>query len=98
MFRSKGFVWLANKPGLFFEWGQAGMSLNIGVGGPWVATLKENSIEEQCAEKDIGDRAQNLILIGQHMKQNKDLITEALDHCLVTDDEFEQMFKNKLVH
>lgn len=46
LFRSKGFIWLANRPNLFFEWGQAAQNLRISVGGPWVCTLKEKSLED----------------------------------------------------
>ena len=68
LFRSKGFVWLSNRPNLFFEWSQAAINHNINVGGPWVCTLKETTLEQQCMEQDIGDRSQNLIFIGQEMK------------------------------
>ena len=27
LFRSKGFIWLANTPGVFFEWSQAAINL-----------------------------------------------------------------------
>jgi G3E family GTPase len=39
LFRSKGFVWLSNRPNLFFEWQQAAVQLNVSIGGPWVCTL-----------------------------------------------------------
>jgi G3E family GTPase len=45
LFRSKGFIWLSNRPNLFFEWGQAAVQTNISVGGPWVCTLKGKSLE-----------------------------------------------------
>jgi len=45
LFRSKGFFWLSNRPNLFFEWSQASINNNISVGGPWVCTLKEESLE-----------------------------------------------------
>jgi G3E family GTPase len=56
LFRSKGFLWLSNRPNLFFEWSQASVQNNICVGGPWVCTLKGQSLEEQAHNKDIGDR------------------------------------------
>lgn len=96
LFRSKGFFWLANRPNLFFEWGQAAMNHNISVGGPWVCTLKELPLEVQCQTKDFGDRAQNLIFIGQQMKLYKDAIIEALDKCLVTGEEWSCMMESKM--
>ena len=96
LFRSKGFIWLSNRPNLFFEWSQAAINNNISVGGPWVCTLKEKSLEEQCLEKDIGDRGQNLVFIGQEMKQYKDQITEAMDKCLVTEEEWSEMLKTRM--
>ena len=42
--------------------------MHIGVGGPWVCTMDD----KPKAVGDIGDRAQNLIFIGQNMKDYKD--------------------------
>jgi len=56
LFRSKGFIWLSNRPQLFFEWSQAAINLTISVGGPWVCTVTGKSLEEQAKEQDIGDR------------------------------------------
>ena len=92
LFRSKGFIWLSNRPNLFFEWSQAAINGNLGVGGPWVCTLKE----EPAEEGDIGDRSQNLIFIGQQMKEYKDLMIEELDRCLVTPEEWAEIVKNNL--
>jgi G3E family GTPase len=96
LFRSKGFIWLANRPNLFFEWSQAAQNLNINVGGPWVCTLKEKSLEDQCKDKDFGDRSQNLIFIGQAMGKYREIIIEAIEKCLVTDDEWESMMSTKM--
>jgi len=57
LFRSKGFIWLSNRPQLFFEWSQASINNNISVGGPWVCTLEGKSLEQQCMEQEIGDRS-----------------------------------------
>jgi G3E family GTPase len=97
LFRSKGFLWLSNRPNLFFEWSQAAVNNNICVGGPWVCTLSGKSLALQAQDEDIGDRQINLIFIGQNMKQQKDLIIEELDRCVVTDDEWKEILGNKLV-
>lgn len=65
--RSKGFLWLSNRPELFFEWQEAAISGVFQVGGPWLATLNGGTLEEQAARNDIGDRAQNLVFIGMNM-------------------------------
>ena len=46
---------------------------------------------------EIGDRQQNLIFIGQNMDEYKDKIIEALDKCLVDEDEWNEMMTNGLV-
>ena len=56
LFRSKGFLWLSNRPQLFFEWSQAAVNNNICVGGPWVCTLNDKSLALQAQDEDIGDR------------------------------------------
>lgn len=94
LFRSKGFIWLSNRPQLFFEWSQASVGCNISVGGPWLCTIQGESLKEQAAKGNIGDRAQNLIFIGQNMKQMREQIEAMMDECLVTDGEWEEMCKN----
>ena len=44
LFRSKGFLWLANKPEVFFEWSQASASGNFLIGGPWLVTVNGESL------------------------------------------------------
>jgi len=95
LFRSKGFFWLSNRPNLFFEWSHATVQMNICVGGPWVCTLKGVSLEEQAEFQDIGDRSQNLIFIGQNMKEHKEKIIKSLNYCLVTRKEWKVMVENK---
>ena len=38
--------------------------MSVVVGGPWVCTMSGKSLAQQAREKDIGDRAQNLVFIG----------------------------------
>ena len=40
LFRSKGFLWLSNKPDLFFQMSQAAIDMSVDVGGPWVCTME----------------------------------------------------------
>jgi G3E family GTPase len=96
LFRSKGFIWLSNRPNLFFEWSQAAVQQHISVGGPWVCTLKGKSLENQALDQDIGDRSQNLIFIGQNMKEMRTQIEEEMDRCLVTEQEWKEILQNKL--
>ena len=89
-------MWLSNRPQHFFEWSQASVQMNLSLGGPWVCSMKEKSLEEQAREADIGDRAQNLLFIGEYTKQEQELIINALDSCLVTDEEWKGMLSNSL--
>ena len=57
LLRSKGSIWLSNKPQHFFEWSQASVEQSIGIGGPWVCTLTGISLADQAKNKNIGDRA-----------------------------------------
>jgi hypothetical protein len=66
------------------------------VGGPWVCTLKGKSLENQALDEDIGDRSQNLIFIGQNMKEMRAKIEEEMDRCLVSDQEWNDMLNNGL--
>lgn len=40
------------------------MYTSISIGGPWVCTMTGKSLADQAREKDLGDRAQNLVFIG----------------------------------
>ena len=80
--------------------------MRVQVGGPWVCTmeLKDKPLavgggwNAAMAQPkvDIGDRTQNLVFIGQNMCENKAKIIEQLDYCLVDDNEWAEMCKNKL--
>eukprot|EP00753_Platysulcus_tardus_P004492 PLAT12542.10.p1 GENE.PLAT12542.10~~PLAT12542.10.p1 ORF type:complete len:562 (-),score=274.86 PLAT12542.10:1634-3295(-) len=93
--RSKGFVWLATRNSVYGEWGQAGVLLSIGHGGPFFAALPDDHWPDEpelCKliredfEPEIGDRRQEVVIIGIDLKE--DAITEALNACLVTDEEW----------
>jgi G3E family GTPase len=92
--RSKGFVWLGSRPDLCGEWSQAGAVLRFTVGGPWYASLPDEAWpSEDEARREIlkdfegphGDRRQELVFIGIDMDRGK--IEEALESCLMADDE-----------
>ena len=97
--RSKGFVWLATRNAHNGIWGHAGVQVEIHRGSKWWA---EHGQEGKFwpADKDvrqhvvslwedgIGDRAQELVVIGLHM--DHDAVRAVLDRCLLTEEEFAQ--------
>ena len=94
LLRSKGYFWLATRPEFAGEWSQAGGMARYGFAGMfWKAVPKENwpededylaSIEKQWQEP-FGDMRQELVFIGQGL--DKDAITEALNECLLSEEE-----------
>lgn len=95
--RSKGFLWIADNPEDFFEWSQASISALFTIGGPWkISEAKEKSLEEQAAQRDMGDRAQNLVVIGKNMETWQPQIEAKLDECLVTEEEWQNVLENNL--
>lgn len=83
------------------EWSQAGVMCTLGRGSVWRACIPEGdwtddaeikaAIEEDF-EGEWGDRRQELVFIGQQMKSGggEGRIREALDKCLLTDEEWQQ--------
>ena len=92
LLRSKGFFWLATRPQFAGEWSQAGGIAHYGFAGLfWKAVPKDRwpddpdyleSIKNQWVEP-FGDMRQELVFIGQNL--NEDAITQALDACLLTE-------------
>mgnify|MGYP000247332534 FL=1 len=92
LLRSKGFFWLATRPEFAGEWSQAGGIAHYGFAGLfWKAVPKDRwpddpdyleSIKNQWVEP-FGDMRQELVFIGQNL--NEDAITQALDACLLTE-------------
>lgn len=92
--RSKGFIWLATRSDFVAQWGQAGASCRLEPAGQWLAlTPAEDWVLSPDEHKEIeskwhpqwGDRAQELVVIGQHMNEAE---TRAkLDACLLNDEE-----------
>ena len=94
LIRSKGYFWLATRPQFAGQWSQAGGIARYGFGGMfWKAVPKDNwpddeeylaNIEKQW-EEPFGDMRQELVFIGQNLKQDE--VTRALDDCLLSEEE-----------
>ncbi len=94
LIRSKGYFWLASRPEFAGQWSQAGGIARYGFAGMfWKAVPKENwpqdedylaSIAKQW-EEPFGDMRQELVFIGQGL--DKASITQALDECLLSEEE-----------
>ncbi|WP_019605977.1 zinc metallochaperone GTPase ZigA [Teredinibacter turnerae] len=94
LIRSKGYFWLASRPQFAGQWSQAGGISRFGFAGLfWKAVPKERwpqdedylaSIKKQWVEP-FGDMRQELVFIGQGL--DKDKITQALDECLLSEEE-----------
>ena len=76
IYRSKGFLWLAGRDNQYAEWSQAGVVGELSCGGPWVCMIPEetlgadfedfrNLISENFDSGIIGDRRQELVIIGK---------------------------------
>ncbi len=94
LLRAKGFVWLASRYGMVGMWSQAGMSISFDPGGMWFAMVSQEQWPEdietrQWIEKvwdvDVGDCRQELVFIGIDLDEA--VVREALDFCLLTDEE-----------
>lgn len=92
--RSKGLVWLASRNEIAAQWSQAGNVFSLSPAGYWAAATEpgqwptEDAFEaelEEIWEEPFGDRRIELILIGQHLDQNR--LTRLLDECLLSEAE-----------
>ncbi|MAD12708.1 MAG: GTP-binding protein [Flavobacteriaceae bacterium] len=98
--RSKGLFWLASRPKQALVWGQAGGSLKADSAGVWwssmpygdrmqFAAFVENQKHiESGWDKVFGDRKNEIVFIGQDMKEEQ--IKNELDACLLNDEELEK--------
>ncbi len=103
--RSKGLFWLASRPDMAMNWSQAGGSLRAEKAGVWwcsmpyadriqYAAFVENQKDiESKWNKAFGDRATELVIIGQGM--DNDTITQELHACLCTDAEVKAMWQGQ---
>ena len=94
LIRSKGYFWLATRPEFAGHWSQAGGMARHGFAGMfWKSVPKADWPEDEQYLESIhklwiepfGDMRQELVFIGQGLNQEK--MTEALDHCLLPEDE-----------
>ena len=94
LLRSKGYFWLASRPEFAGQWSQAGGIARYGFGGMFWKAVPESqwptdpeyraSIKSNW-EEPFGDMRQELVFIGQGLDEAR--IRQALDACLLTDDE-----------
>ena len=93
LIRSKGYFWLATRPQFWGSWSQAGGIARYGFAGMfWKAVPKESWPQDEDSINIIkenwwsfGDMRQELVFIGQGL--DKEQITNALDACLLSDDD-----------
>ena len=93
--RSKGFCWLASHPNLMIEWNQGGYNLQMNLVGEWYSERSKPEWDEFPKEirdkiqldwiDGFGDQRQELVFIGVGL--NHIAISDALDACLITDQE-----------
>ncbi|OTA89149.1 hypothetical protein M434DRAFT_374065 [Hypoxylon sp. CO27-5] len=98
LLRSKGFLWLATRPRMYGEWSSAGIMLTISGQDLWRCEVPEdewptNPETRKAITRDFegkwGDRRQELVFIGQKMRDGgEDRLRKAFDACLLDDEEF----------
>lgn len=88
--RSKGFFWVAADHRIAYEWAQAGGISNVNAAGMWWAAVPRDHWgfpEGSCPDEQpnwherFGDRAQQLVFIGQ--KMDEAALRARLDACLL---------------
>ncbi|WBB61892.1 GTP-binding protein [Streptomyces sp. WMMC500] len=94
--RSRGRLWLADRPDALLSWDATGGALCIEHAGPWLAALPEAAWELEPAARRVaaaldwhpehGDRAQHLTFTTPDLDHNT--LRRTLDSCLLTDDEY----------
>lgn len=99
LFRSKGFIWFASRPGLVLLWNQAGGAMGLEFLATWRAHVLENDTRLLAEEKDhlrqqlealhplFGDRSCELTLIGHD--RDLDIFGNGLMDCFCTDGEID---------
>ncbi|KAI0880650.1 putative cobalamin synthesis protein [Annulohypoxylon maeteangense] len=98
LLRSKGFLWLATRPKMYGEWSQAGVMLTISGQDLWRCEIPQDEWPtdpetRKAITRDFdgkwGDRRQELVFIGQQMRNGgEERLRKALDVCLLNDEEF----------
>ena len=94
LIRSKGYFWLGTRPEFVGQWNQAGGIARYGFAGRFWKSVPKKDWPEDEESLDIinkqwvepfGDMRQELVFIGQNL--DKKGMTEALDDCLLTDED-----------
>lgn len=98
LYRTKGFLWLASRPGHVLLWQQSGSQISFELTGIWRAEIVQNRdgrllkeeiehLEAQLESKHpiYGDRHNELTFIG--LKADLDSFASALEEALCTDEE-----------
>jgi len=100
--RSKGLFYLASRKDQAFSWSQAGGSVKAESIGVWWASMPYSKriaypsyVENQHLiegkwDKKFGDRANELVIIGQDIKP--EIITQELEACLLNEKELSDYF------
>jgi G3E family GTPase len=92
--RSKGFFWLATRPRFVWVWSQAGSACSFEPTGLWWASVSREEWPDDPETLAMinggwdglwGDRRQEIVFIGQDLNRRE--ITDALDACLLAEDE-----------
>ena len=100
--RAKGVFWLANRYKVAGDFSLAGPQLSFTPAGWWWGVIDQSEwpdeIKQQAKEQNWVapnyDRRQELVFIGIDM--DKEAITNDLDNCLITDEEWELGIAGKL--
>lgn len=98
LYRTKGFLWLASRPGHVLMWQQSGSQINLEFIGFWRAEIAQNrdgklsdeevqGLRSRLLSKDpiFGDRYNELTLIG--MRDGRESFASGLKKALCTDAE-----------
>ena len=98
LYRTKGFLWLASRPGDALLWQQSGSQISLELKGKWRAEVVKNSdnsllkeevdgLKKKLEENHpiFGDRNNELTLIG--LKKDREAFLSALNNALCTDEE-----------
>ncbi|GAA0348268.1 zinc metallochaperone GTPase ZigA [Bowmanella denitrificans] len=97
LLRSKGYFWLASRPQYAGQWNQAGGIARYGFAGlfwkavpesQWPTDAESLAYIQKLWQEPFGDMRQELVFIGQNL--DKQVITESLDRCLLSEQELLQ--------